>query len=380
MPLHADATANIRPRLFLEGNFYVDLHPGSPEAPALSSGATLPAAQDTGPVQLDRVLSALDSNSRSNLQTLLRGFGGALNGQPTAADDATQDPSERGKTAGEALNDSLKYSANAFKASAIVNEALLGTQPQDLSGVVSGAQRLFGALSSESAHLSHLVTAFNTTVGALAARQDDLQQTIALLPSVLQATDNALGPLQASFGADPAVRRRADAVSSSSSARRSRGAAVAGAVDRAVLTERAAGAACAADAGVQGTSATLPATKTLLQGSDELARCFINDVIPTGNENIADPPITTGLQVYQELFQSAVGLASSAQNFDGNGRYVRASTGGGVDRESHGIAARRRPAVRQRRGADAGQPPGLSRATPRRSTAPFPVTATRPRT
>ena len=42
LPIHADATAKIRPRIFLEGNFYVDLAPGSPSAPVLSSGATLP--------------------------------------------------------------------------------------------------------------------------------------------------------------------------------------------------------------------------------------------------------------------------------------------------------------------------------------------------
>ena len=57
-----------------------------------------------------------------------------------------------------------------------------------------------------------------------------------------------------------------------------------------------------------------------------------HNVIPTGNERIQDPPLTTGLQVYQELFQSAVGLAGIAQNFDGNGRYIRSSTGGGSDR------------------------------------------------
>ena len=28
LPIHSDATANIRPRLFLEGNYYVDLSPG----------------------------------------------------------------------------------------------------------------------------------------------------------------------------------------------------------------------------------------------------------------------------------------------------------------------------------------------------------------
>ena len=47
---------------------------------------------------------------------------------------------------------------------------------------------------------------------------------------------------------------------------------------------------------------------------------------------IADPPIGTGQPVYRELFQSAVGLAGTAQNFDGNGRYVRANAGGGDNR------------------------------------------------
>ena len=32
LPLHSDATAKIRPRIFLEGNFFVDLKSGSPES------------------------------------------------------------------------------------------------------------------------------------------------------------------------------------------------------------------------------------------------------------------------------------------------------------------------------------------------------------
>src|SRR5690349_21548717 len=60
LPIHANATAEIRPRLFVEGNFYVDLHPGNTAAPPLSSGATIPPANTSGPVQLDRVLSALN--------------------------------------------------------------------------------------------------------------------------------------------------------------------------------------------------------------------------------------------------------------------------------------------------------------------------------
>ena len=38
LPLHEDATAKIRPRIFLEGNFFVDLQPGTPGAPELDDG------------------------------------------------------------------------------------------------------------------------------------------------------------------------------------------------------------------------------------------------------------------------------------------------------------------------------------------------------
>jgi phospholipid/cholesterol/gamma-HCH transport system substrate-binding protein len=329
LPIYANATANIRPRLFLEGNFYVDLHPGTPSARTLNSGGTLPAANTSGPVQLDRVLSALNSNTRSDLQALVRGFGGALNGAPSQAEDASQDPTQRGLTAGQSLNQSLKYSAGAFRASAIVNQALLGEKPHDLSQVVAGTQRLFGALASDQGRLSDLVDALNTTMAALSHQQNDLQQTIALLPGTLRATDEALGPVQASFAPTrqfareltPSIAQLGPTIDAGLPWLRQ---------SIALFSPSELGGLVASlTPAIQGTSQTLTSTQSLLHGSDDLAHCFVKDIIPTGNEKISDPPVTTGLQVYQELFQSAVGLASSAQNFDGNGRYLRATTGGG---------------------------------------------------
>ena len=80
---------------------------------------------------------------------------------------------------------------------------------------------------------------------------------------------------------------------------------------------------------VQNTSASLTATKDLLTQGNLFAQCFTHNILPAGNEVIQDPPNSTGLKVYQEFFQSAVGLGGSAQNFNGNGRYMRASAGGG---------------------------------------------------
>ena len=332
LPIHSNATADIRPRLFLEGSYYIDVRPGTPSAPTLHSGQTLPAPNTTGPVQLDRVLSALNSNTRANLQTVLRGFGGALDGKPTAAEDATQDPTQRGLTAGQSLNESLNYAYKAFQASSIVNEALLGQQPHDLSGVVVGLDHTFSGLAASQAHLAHLVTSFNQTMGALAARQQDLSETIALLPPTLRAVDSALGPIQASFGPT-----REFASELTPSVKQLNPTIVAGfpwvAQSTALFSpQELRGLLSSLTPAIQGTSSTLTASKALLNGSDALARCFIHDVIPTGNQRIQDPPLTTGLMVYQELFQSAVGLASIGQNFDGNGRHVRAAAGGGTDR------------------------------------------------
>lgn len=336
LPVHSDATVNIRPRLFLEGNFYVNLAPGTPSAPVLRSGGTLPAAHTSGPVQLDRVLSALNSNVRANLQTLVQGFGSTLNATPSAATDATADPSQRGLTAAQSLNRSLTYSAGAFRASAIVNQALLGESPHDLSAAVTGTSKVFRALAASQGHLADLVTTFDQTMGALASRQGDLSRTIALLPGTLRATDATLGPLQASFGPTqtfardllPGIRRLGPTIT-------------AGlpwlAQSRALVSAPDLGNLLAdLTPAVQNTGATVKLTPSLLNGSRQLAACFDHTIIPTGNQRISDLPITTGLQDYQELFQTAVGIASASQNFDGNGRYVRSTAGGGADRVATG--------------------------------------------
>ena len=46
-------------------------------------------------------------------------------------------------TGAQGLNHALNYSAKAFEASAIVNQALLGEQPGDLTGAVKGESEVF---------------------------------------------------------------------------------------------------------------------------------------------------------------------------------------------------------------------------------------------
>src|SRR3954453_2542485 len=72
LPIHKDATAKIRPRIFLEGNFFVDLQPGTPHAPPSDDADPLPVGQTSGPVQLDQVLTALQQDTRSDLKRLVK--------------------------------------------------------------------------------------------------------------------------------------------------------------------------------------------------------------------------------------------------------------------------------------------------------------------
>ena len=64
LPLHKDARLQIRPRILLEGNYFVDLKPGSPSAGDLADGSTLPVSQTASSVTLSEVLSVLDRDTR----------------------------------------------------------------------------------------------------------------------------------------------------------------------------------------------------------------------------------------------------------------------------------------------------------------------------
>lgn len=329
LPIHADATATIRSRIFLEGNFYVQLDPGTPRASVLESGATLPAANTAGPVQLDRVLSSLDTSARSNLQTLVRGLGAALNAPARRTDERGQDPNVARLTGAQGLNESLRYAPGAFEASALVNQALLGESPHDLSGAVSGLSKVFQGLASSQSQLQGLITTFNGTMAALVARQQALGQTIRALPPLLRSADVADSQLDASFPPTqafarailPGVRQLGPTLD----------AAIPWLAQLTALNSPSELGALVADLPptVQRTSELINPLESLIEQAGGLARCFTGVVLPASNEAIQDPPNTTGLKAYQELFQSAVGIASATQNFDGNGRYVRASVGGG---------------------------------------------------
>jgi phospholipid/cholesterol/gamma-HCH transport system substrate-binding protein len=329
LPIHRDARIKVRPRIFFEGNLFFDVQPGTPGTPTLDSGDVVPASQTSAPVQIDQVLGTLKTDTRKDLQKLLIGYGGALNGEPQPGEDADQDRDTKGETAGKSLNDSLRYSPGALRGGAVVNQALLGAEAHDLSKLVAGQQRIFAALSSNEGNLKDLITNFNITMRALAVEGSNLRRTIRLLPRVLEAANPTLDSLNAAF-----PPTRAWALEMIPGVRETPATLEAGfpwiRQTRALLRpSELQGLVDELQPAVADFAEFTDGQVDLLPVLDRFNRCQLQVILPTGEARIDDGALSTGLKNYQEFFQTMVGLAGESGNFDGNGSYTRFQSAGG---------------------------------------------------
>lgn len=328
-PIHSDAFAQIRPRIFLEGNFYVDLDPGSPSAPEMDGGDTIPVSHTSISVQLDEVLTALQSPVRADLSTLLEDFGESLAGEPTAAEDADQLPEVKGKTGAEGLNGALLYGGPAGRYSAQVTNAFLGTTPGDLSRLVASAGRAFGAFAHSESDLQGLIVNFETFTGALATQSENLAATFQRFAPALRTSKASLVSLNRTLPAlrayaielEPAVAELPALIAASKpwleQARPLVSGREAGGVAKflRIATPGLAGAAQA------GKANTIPQI-------NRISLCTTKVLVPTGDQTINDQ-FSTGGPSYREFFYTLSNFAGWGQDLDGNGQYLRVQPGGG---------------------------------------------------
>jgi phospholipid/cholesterol/gamma-HCH transport system substrate-binding protein len=336
LPLHEDATAKIRPRIFLEGNFFVDLQPGTPGSPELDDGSTIKVTQTSTPVQLDQVLTALQSDTRQDLRDVLAGLGRALNSEPSAEDDRDADRSARGETAAESFNDAYDDAGPAERAQSQVNEALLGLEPErDLGRLIEGAGKTAAGLVRNETQLEELVSSFNATMAALASEETNLRRSIRELAPTLESANGALASLNDAFPPTrafareilPGVRETPATIAASFPW-----------IEQARALMR--------KSELRGLARDLsPATRDLarltdrsielLPETDLASKCASRVVLPTGDVVIKDE-FETGRENYKDFFYTLVGLAGEGQNYDGNGMMVRFQTGGGAQQVSLG--------------------------------------------
>ena len=336
LPIHEDATIKVRPRLFLEGNFFLELHPGSPSAPEMDSGSTIPHPDDRA-VQIDEILTSLQSDTRANLQRALEGYGKALNAAPTVAEDAVQDPAVQGLTAAQAINKTFRYGGKAGRTSAIVNQAFLALHPHDLSNLIRAQRDLCTKLASTDGALSDFITNFNVTAGAFASESANLSASVSELAPTLQAAEPSLRHLNDAL---PWARRLARE-SLPGHPRAS------GDDPRRLAVARAGGQAAAAGGSWASPPSCSPRRRRASPGWPRrrcslfpqlglFSRCVSENLVPAGNMVIDDAggayPFSTGQPNFREFFYGVTQLAGESQGFDGNGPFVRFQAGGGPQR------------------------------------------------
>jgi phospholipid/cholesterol/gamma-HCH transport system substrate-binding protein len=329
--IHRDATLRIRPRLFLEGNFYVDLSPGTPDSPALPSGGTIPVAHTSTPVQIDELLDTLPADIRHRLQQALQGFGTALDAPPTAGQDAHADPRVRGLTGAEGLNGALSTSAASLRDTAIVSDALTGPDGRGLSKTIAGLAQATDGLARADGRLSDLVTEFDRTMQATASEQEPLRRAIALLGPTAQNADTAFGTLGTAL---PPTERFARALAE--------GIPQIPETIKAAYPWLAQAKPLLSPAELGGLLHELaPATRDLAQLThntlsflpkiDAFDRCITGVFLPTGNIVVDDGPLSSGVPNYREFWYAMAGQAAEAQGADGNGNWLRIGAAGGPD-------------------------------------------------
>ncbi len=304
--LHTDASLKIRPRMFLEGGFYVELHPGSPSAPRLKDNGRIPAGRAKIPVQFDQLLSTLDLPTREGLKSTFSEFSEALK-----------------KGGAEGFQRFALTLPKTVRNIAISSDAGAGTKPHDVSDIVTYAGRTVAALDRSDRALVGVLDGLDRTAGATAAESQNLTDTFKQVdatlkeaPSTLDAVDRALPRLEAASRAvRPALPIAPRALRASAALVRQAN----GLLSQHELPDltRAIGPL------VRGLPTLADRLKVLMPLVDQVTTCTQRSVLPVLRGKLDDGHLTTNRPVYLDLVQSFVGLASATQNFDGNGNYIR---------------------------------------------------------
>jgi phospholipid/cholesterol/gamma-HCH transport system substrate-binding protein len=171
-PRPADTRAILRSKTLL-GETYVQLSPGSPTAPKLPDGGTLPTARVAPTVQLDQIFSSFDPTTRRAFETWMQQGGIAL--------------TNRGQQFNTALADLYPFATNVDSVLAVLHREGAAT-----STLLHDGGQVFSALSRSPAALQGFVRNSNSLFAATAARDVALAATVRAFPGFLAATRSTI--------------------------------------------------------------------------------------------------------------------------------------------------------------------------------------------
>ena len=194
-PMHQGTVARIvEDSLSGIASKYVELEPGSSQAPAIDDGGVITDTHTYSEVNIDQLFDTFDPLTRAGLSNFIRGEAASLRGRGLQA------------------NQALKYLAPGLQTTSQLTAELTRDQPTFDQLVVQGANAL-SALASRSDQLSQLIANTSTATGAIASQSQALQQALGLLPGTLhQATTTFAGLKTTLDTLDPLVAASKPAV------------------------------------------------------------------------------------------------------------------------------------------------------------------------
>ncbi|GAB2962361.1 MlaD family protein [Amycolatopsis acidiphila] len=172
-PLHKDASATIQSKNLL-GERYIELAPGSANAPLLGDPPVIAASRTKREVDLQEVLNALDTPTATALGALLTSLGEGVDGQ------------------GKNLADAISALAPAMRQSTEL-AGILDEHNALLTDLVDSAQPVASALAKgQGQDLDSLVSSTTQALSAVAAQRQAVEQTVQQLPATITSARTAL--------------------------------------------------------------------------------------------------------------------------------------------------------------------------------------------
>lgn len=174
--VHTNAQALLRPKTGLK-DMFIDLTPGSGQAPLAKENWTIPVANTLPDVNPDEIYAALDSDTRDYLRLLVQGAGQGLKGRGTDLQQvfARFEPTHR---------DIARITG------------LLSQRHADLASLIHSLNVINTALQQRGPQLTQLIKGSSQVFNAFASEQANLSLAVARLPGTLKTSTSTLGKLQ----------------------------------------------------------------------------------------------------------------------------------------------------------------------------------------
>ncbi len=310
-PLYSTTSLRIRPRLFLEGGFYIQMNPGLPQgARRLRSGDTIPLGQTSIAVQSDQVLSRFDSQARRQSATIVRELGVAL-----------------GEDGAPNLRQLTRTAPDTLRVSAIATNASLGITPRELTKVLQSSSAVSTALDEVSSSLEKVTVDGNRTFRVFAQHEGDLQRTLTLLerlltdtPRTLDSIDRAIPSITKYYAIAKPVLARLPRALTSTAAVIKQGVGLTRDEELPRLLRNLRPSIRRLPAFTQG---QIPLSRFVAP----VAQCFDQKINPTLDTKLDDDHLSTGQPAWLDAMHAGVNIAGTVANFDGNGTWLRYESG-----------------------------------------------------